>query len=86
MENRIFMGASKWDAVDFSKIKVSNICIILFAAGIYGYLIFCKLAHVAFCKQTLQLQKMQVTRRTYVGTSIYKNGQNIDHEINTIKQ
>ena len=49
------MGVSKWDAVDFSKNKVSNICIILFAAGIHGYLIFCKLAHVAFCKQTLQL-------------------------------
>ena len=30
-------------------------CVILFVpvTGIHDYLIFCKLAHVAFCKQTL---------------------------------
>ena len=55
MENRIFMGASNWDAVDFHKNKVLNIYMILFATEFHGYLIFCKLAHVAFCKQTLQI-------------------------------
>ena len=54
MENQIFMGVLQRDEVDFNKNKVSNICTLLFATGIHRYLNFRKLAHVAFCKQTLQ--------------------------------
>ena len=55
MENQIPMGVLQRDAVDFNKNKVLNICTLLFATGIHRYLNFRKLAHVAFCKQTLQL-------------------------------
>ena len=43
------------NAVDFTKNVVLNIRTILFETGIHGYLNFWKLAHVAFCKQTLQV-------------------------------
>ena len=55
MENQIFMGVLQWDAVDFNKNKVLNICILIFATGINRYLIFRDLAHVAFWKQTLHI-------------------------------
>ena len=38
-----------------TKHNVLNIRITLFITGIYDYLIFRKLAHVAFCEQTVQL-------------------------------
>ena len=49
------MGASQWDIVNFNKNKVWNICIRLFATCFYHYPNFFKLAHDAFCKQTLHL-------------------------------
>ena len=52
-----FMGASKWDAMEFEqkKKKLGNVCITSFATSIHHFLIFCKLAVSAFCKQTLQM-------------------------------
>ena len=49
------MGASHWYKVNFNKNKVWNIRIRLVATGFYRYLNFLKLAHDAFCKQTVHL-------------------------------
>ena len=53
------MGASQWDMVYFNKNKVWNICIRLIATGFHHYLNFFKLAHDAFCKQTLRIFSVQ---------------------------
>ena len=49
------MGASRWDMENFNKGKVWNIRIRLIATGFHHYLNFSKLAHDAFCKQTLHM-------------------------------
>ena len=48
----VYCNGMQWIS---TKNKVLNICTLLFATGIHRYLIFHKLAHVAFCKQTLQM-------------------------------
>ena len=65
MQNEFFMGASQWDTVNFNKNKVWNISIRLVAISFHHYLKFLKLAHDAFCKQTLQLYECNVCKCNY---------------------
>ena len=61
------MCASQWDTVNFNKNKVWNISIRLVAISFHHYLKFLKLAHDAFCKQTLHIyiRVKMAGRRSY---------------------
>ena len=54
-KNEFFMGASQWEIVKFNIKEVWNIRIRLAATRFHRYLNFFKLAHDAFCKQTLHM-------------------------------
>ena len=67
-KNKVFMGAWQWDTINLNKNKVGNIHIRLVATGFHRYLNFLKLAHDAFCKQTLQICPSQPCSCRFAGS------------------